>query len=191
MQRTASLPIFLESRGGRTLQDQIYRSIRQSILEGLVGPGRRLPSTRMLATDLRVSRTTALLALEQLRAEGYVVARRGSGMFIAPRLPEHSPPPGGPLAHLVTPPLFSRRGYLLSRTRPPDRRLVPGTACAFRLGTPALDLFPAPHLGGAARANAFARCKPAQRDYSQLAGLRALARGDRRTGAVAWHSLRR
>jgi GntR family transcriptional regulator/MocR family aminotransferase len=170
MQRTASLPIFLEGRGARTLQDQIYDSIRQSILDGVVGPGRRLPSTRMLAADLRVSRTTALLALEQLRAEGYVVARRGSGTFIAPRLPEHAPPTAAPLAHLVTPPLFSRRGFALSRTRPPDRRLTPGTACAFRLGTPALDLFPH-RLWAELTRECLRALRPAQRDYSPLAGL--------------------
>ena len=77
--RAASLPIVHRRRGTRTLQEQIYRGIRQSILDGLVGADRRLPSTRSLAADLGVSRTTALLALEQLRAEGYVVARRGFG----------------------------------------------------------------------------------------------------------------
>jgi GntR family transcriptional regulator/MocR family aminotransferase len=173
MPRTASLPIFLEGRGSRTLQDQIYSSIRRSILDGLVGPGRRLPSTRSLAADLRVSRTTALLALEQLRAEGYVVARRGSGTFIAPNLPEHLPPAVAPLAHLVTPPPFSRRGYLLSRTRPPDRRLVPANACAFRLGTPALDLFPH-RIWAELTRECLRSLKPSQRDYSQLAGLRSL-----------------
>ena len=79
MPTTARLPIFIEERGGRTLQEQIYLSIRQSIVDGLVEAGRRLPSTRVLAADLGVSRTTALIALEQLRAEGYVVARPGSG----------------------------------------------------------------------------------------------------------------
>ena len=53
-------------------------------LGGLIGANRRLPSTRWLAADQRVSRNTVLLALEQLRAEGYVVMRPGSGMFIAP-----------------------------------------------------------------------------------------------------------
>ena len=66
-------------RGGRTLQEQIYRCIRQCILDGLVGAGGRLPSTRTLASDLGVSRTTVLLALEHLQAEGYLVAKRGSG----------------------------------------------------------------------------------------------------------------
>src|SRR6187455_596295 len=141
MPRTASLPIFLEAPGGRTLQDQIYRSIRQSILDGLVRGDGRLPSTRALAADLGVSRTTVLLALEQLRAEGYVVARRGSGMFVAPALPARLPPvvplPAATLAEFpVSRPLFSRRGTALARLRPPDRRLASSVAGAFRLGTP-------------------------------------------------------
>ena len=69
-----------------------------------------LPSTRALAADLGVSRTTALLALEQLRAEGYVVARRGSGMFVAPQLPS-ALAAGVPLpaATLAEPPSRVRR----------------------------------------------------------------------------------
>src|SRR5688572_23330476 len=101
MSRTARLPIFLEQRGGRTLQEQIYRSIRQSILDGRLAGDRRLPSSRALATDLSISRTTVLLALEQLRAEGYLVARRGSGTFVALQVPENRPPSVGPLANAV------------------------------------------------------------------------------------------
>jgi GntR family transcriptional regulator/MocR family aminotransferase len=173
MPRTASLPIFIERRGSRTLQDQIYRCIRQCIVDGRVGADRRLPSTRALAAELGVSRTTALLALEQLRAEGYVVARRGSGMFIAPQLPEHLPPAVAPLSSSVTRPPFSWRGYTLSRMRPPDRRLVPAVPCAFRLGTPALDLFPQ-RIWSQITRECLRALKPAQLDYSQLAGLRQL-----------------
>ena len=173
MPRTASLPIFLDASGSRTLQDQIYRGIRQCILDGRVGADRRLPSTRALAADLGVSRTTALLALEQLRAEGYVIARRGSGMFIAPALPEHLPPAVAPVGIQVTRPPFSWRGYTLSRMRPPDRRLKPAMACAFRLGTPALDLFPQ-RLWSQITREFLRAMTPAQLDYSQLAGLRQL-----------------
>ena len=88
MPRIASLPIFLERNAGRTLQEQIYSSIRQCIVDGRVAVDQRLPSTRALAAELGVSRNTALLALEQLRAEGYLVARRGSGVFISRDVPE-------------------------------------------------------------------------------------------------------
>ena len=170
MSKAASLPIFLEGRGGRTLQDQIYRSIRQCIVEGWVATGRRLPSTRALAADLGVSRTTALLALDQLRAEGYVVARRGSGMFIAPTLPELAAPAIEPPAHPVRRPPFSRRGHLLSATHAPDRRQPSAAATAFRLGTPALDLFPQRTWSQITR-ECLRAANPAHLDYSQLAGL--------------------
>ena len=123
--------------------------------------------------DLGVSRTTALLALEQLRAEGYVVARRGSGMFIAPQLPERRPRAVPPLENLVARPPFSRRGAALARMRAPDRRKASSAPCAFRLGTPALDLFPL-RIWSQLTRECLRALKPSQLDYSQLAGLRVL-----------------
>ncbi len=169
--RTASLPIFLEGRGQRTLQEQIYRSVRQCIVDGRVAAHHRVPSTRALAADLGVSRTTALLALEQLRAEGYLVARRGSGMFVAPQPAPRPIEPASPTADSPRPP-FSRRGYLLSRMRAPDRRL-PAPPRAFRLGTPALDLFPH-RLWAQLTRECLRQIRPAQRDYAAIAGLPAL-----------------
>jgi GntR family transcriptional regulator/MocR family aminotransferase len=173
MPTTARLPIFIEERGGRTLQEQIYLSIRRSIVDGLVGAGRRLPSTRVLAADLGVSRTTALIALEQLRAEGYVIARRGSGTFIAPELPEQAAPRVAPVAQPMARPPFSQRGHLLSQMSAPDRRCVGRVPRAFRLGTPALDLFPQ-RIWSQLTRECLRAVKPAHLDYSQLAGLRHL-----------------
>lgn len=51
------------------LQQQIYESVRRAILSGVLTPGARLPSSRVLAGDLRVARMTAVLAYEQLAAE--------------------------------------------------------------------------------------------------------------------------
>ena len=169
MRRTARLPLFIE-RGSHSLQEQIYRSIRQSIVDGLVGPEQRLPSTRDLAVDLGVSRTTTLLALEQLRAEGYIVARPGSGTYIAPQLPDRRPAPMVPAGCAVARPPFSKRGYALSRSVAPDRRQPSAPPCAFRLGTPALDLFPLPLWSRIVRECLRAQ-KPARLDYSKPAGL--------------------
>lgn len=170
MPRTASLPIFLEGRGARTLQDQIYQSIRRCILDGLVGADGRLPSTRSLAADLGVSRTTALLALEQLRAEGYVVARRGSGMFIAPRIPDRAPLTVAQPMSRVARPAFSRRGSQLACMVACDRRPAGQPARAFRIGTPALDLFPR-RLWAQITRECLRTLGPAQLDYVHLAGL--------------------
>jgi GntR family transcriptional regulator / MocR family aminotransferase len=73
-----SLLVRLDPRDRGGLQRQIYASIQRAILDGSVGRGARLPSSRALADDLGVSRTTTLLAVQQLQAEGYVVGRRGT-----------------------------------------------------------------------------------------------------------------
>jgi GntR family transcriptional regulator/MocR family aminotransferase len=172
MPRVARLPLFIE-RNGRSLQEQIYRSIRGCIADGRVQAGRRLPSTRELAAYLGVSRTTALLAVEQLRAEGYVIAHPGSGTFIAA-----TPPHPGPLrvaqpGLAVARPPFSRRGRLLSGLAGPDRRRSGTPPCAFRLGTPALDLFPQ-RIWARLTRECLRGIRARQLDYAPLAGLRAL-----------------
>jgi GntR family transcriptional regulator/MocR family aminotransferase len=48
----------------------------------------RLPSTRALAAELGVSRNVIMMAFEQLRAEGYLESRVGSGSFVATTLPD-------------------------------------------------------------------------------------------------------
>ena len=88
---STSLLIRIDPAVGGGLQQQVYQGIRRAILDGVVKPGARLPSSRELAADLRVSRTTTLLAMDQLAAEGYVVSRSGSGTFVAGALPDERP----------------------------------------------------------------------------------------------------
>ena len=67
---TAGLLVRIDGRSRAGLQQQIYAAVRRGILSNVIKPGTRLPSSRALAEDLCVSRT-ALLAYEQLTAEGY------------------------------------------------------------------------------------------------------------------------
>src|SRR5271167_4843398 len=78
----------LDGRAGASLQRQIYDGLRGAILAGTVGAGARLPSSRALADNLRVSRTTVVAALGQLQAEGYITTTRASGTFVSTELPE-------------------------------------------------------------------------------------------------------
>jgi DNA-binding transcriptional MocR family regulator len=66
-----------------TLYEQIARALKQAILEGDLVAGSRLPSTRSLATALRVSRKPVIEAYELLCAEQVAVARTGSGTRVA------------------------------------------------------------------------------------------------------------
>lgn len=69
--------------GSGPLYVQVYRAVRDAIHDERLRSGDRLPATRELADRLDVSRTVALEAYRQLRAEGYVEARVGSGTYVA------------------------------------------------------------------------------------------------------------
>ncbi len=171
----ASLLIHLDhgeqARG--TLQEQIYAGMRRSILAGVMRPGTRVPSSRALARDLGVSRTTTQLALEQLEAEGYLAARRGSGTYVAEQLPDDLPAvaPRGQ-ADVRPHPTLSRRGELLASCMPPARRIV-GPARAFRIGVPSLEQFPI-RLWSRLASRRIMSVTSTQLDYGRPSGLRAL-----------------
>lgn len=65
------------------LQLQLRRWLVDAIARGVLRPGRRLPSSRGLARRAGVSRNTVVLAYSALLAEGYLVARDRSGIFVA------------------------------------------------------------------------------------------------------------
>ncbi|MGW1129134.1 MocR-like pyridoxine biosynthesis transcription factor PdxR [Streptomyces sp. NPDC002526] len=65
---------------------QIQESIKREIAEGALHPGTRLPSSRQLAEDLRLSRSVVVEAYGQLVAEGYLEAAHGSGTRVAAHL---------------------------------------------------------------------------------------------------------
>lgn len=82
----------LDRASATAMHRQVYEAFREAILTGAFAPGERLPSTRTLATDLGVSRTTVLQAFDRLLGEGYVTARAGAGTRIADGLPRPRPP---------------------------------------------------------------------------------------------------
>ena len=69
------------------LHRQLYTAVKRAILDGRLRPGTRLPSTRIIAEDLRISRTTVLNAFDQLSAEGYLEGKIGSGTRVASYVP--------------------------------------------------------------------------------------------------------
>jgi len=170
---TNRLLIRIEPGAPGGLQQQIYGGVRRAILDGVLQPGTRVPSSRALAADLRVSRTTSLLALEQLMAEGYLTARPGSGTFVALELPDDLPGACGfrPSRTPRHPPL-SKRGRALAAAPPPSRRL-PGPPRPFRIGVPAVDLFPV-RLWSQLWTRRLRSATPSQLDYGETAGLPAL-----------------
>lgn len=78
------IPAALRLDGGSLagLQEQIRQRMIDAILDGLFASGRKLPSTRALAQHLGVARNTVVLAFQQLAADGYIIARERSGLFV-------------------------------------------------------------------------------------------------------------
>lgn len=73
----------LEFDGQGPFHAQLTKSLRKAIIDGRLRAHTRLPPTRTLAQDLGIARNTVLAAYEQLRAEGYVEGRTGSGSYVA------------------------------------------------------------------------------------------------------------
>jgi GntR family transcriptional regulator / MocR family aminotransferase len=81
--------IRLDRTATEPLHEQLYRQIRDELKSARFSDGSsRLPSSRALATDRGISRSTVRQAFSKLHAEGYLQSRRGSGTFVANLLPE-------------------------------------------------------------------------------------------------------
>src|SRR6266481_439215 len=69
-------------------QVALYTALREAIITEAIATKQRLPSTREFARAHGISRGTAVIVYELLQAEGYLVARRGAGTFVAPSVPD-------------------------------------------------------------------------------------------------------
>ncbi|MFB9908021.1 aminotransferase-like domain-containing protein [Allokutzneria oryzae] len=92
------LPIVLDRAAPRPLAAQLADALRAAATTGHLRSGDRLPSTRALATHLKVSRTVTAAAYDQLHAEGWLDGRHGSGTFVTA-----TPPAPGPGSAVVAP----------------------------------------------------------------------------------------
>ncbi len=84
-------------RSSRSAYSALAGAIRLLVLDGRLPLRTRLPGERELAAALGVSRTTATAAYAELRAEGFLASRRGSGSWTSlPADRRGVPAPAGP-----------------------------------------------------------------------------------------------
>jgi GntR family transcriptional regulator/MocR family aminotransferase len=124
--------ILLRQDESASLQAQLCAQLKHRIQHSDLLVGERLPSSRALSAQLQVSRNTVVAAYEILISEGYLEAKRRSGVYVgraAQAFTHHSP-----LQHIRSrkSPLPNASGANL-RFRPP----VP-----FRPAQPDVQLFP-------------------------------------------------
>ena len=138
-------PISIDVRAKDPIYRQLYDWFRRAITSGQLRPRQRVPSTRSLAAELKISRIPVLNAYEQLLAEGYLETFVGAGTCVASSMPgdqlgsvarrsqrkevieRHGPRP------------ISCRGVALTKLPAQSWLNIVG---AFRVSMPALDHFP-------------------------------------------------
>ncbi|WP_291215327.1 winged helix-turn-helix domain-containing protein, partial [Hydrogenophaga sp.] len=101
------------------LHRQLYEALRRAMLDGKLGAGERLPSSRDLAEDLSLSRNTVVAAINQLSVEGYLASRVGSGTYVNDNVPRAAPSRGarhGGQPATLQAGRLSTRGIALSTT---------------------------------------------------------------------------
>ena len=142
-------PIALDFSRKIPMYRQLYEWFRRAILTGQLRPGQRVPSTRALAAELKVSRIPVTSAFEQLHAEGYFETFAGSGTCVAGSIPDEAlkPAPGKVTGKILDASRLATNKALRKVSRrvalmrlPPQtwsNKLVP-----FRVSLPALEKFP-------------------------------------------------
>jgi GntR family transcriptional regulator/MocR family aminotransferase len=139
-------PIVLDAASGMPMHRQLSEWFRRAIVDGRLRPGQRVPSSRNLASELKISRIPVLSAYEQLYAEGYLETFVGAGTCIARSIPgERLAPAGATLRNAPSritaqeaPRRISRRSTAMQEPAPTWL----DSQGAFRIGLPALDHFP-------------------------------------------------
>ena len=144
MKRASTFDLMLPARNGAMpVYEWLYSALRAQILAGNLRPQTRLPATRDLARQYRLSRGTVVLAFDQLKSEGYLESQIGSGTYVSRILPEEllqvrtrstaTPTPGRNQRIAFSG--YGRRARLFNGYQSKPTR-------AFRSNLPALDLFP-------------------------------------------------
>ena len=141
--------VSVDAASALPLYEQVYEAIREQTVARRLQPGTRLASTRVLATELGLSRFTIVAAMDRLIAEGYLVSRRGAGTFVVDTLPDErmrAAPKArrtGPRVPAAGPaPRLSARGATLVSVVITGPRYERDEPRPFRPRRPALDVFP-------------------------------------------------
>jgi len=135
--------IAIDRAAPATISTQICAAIRKMIFSGALSAGERLPSSRTLAQELDVSRTTIISVFDHLTEEGLIESHTGAGSFVCETLGTHLPRLPSPSAETM-----ARRHKNLKLSRCLDHAIdrfaprIPHQPKAFTTGIPAFDAFP-------------------------------------------------
>ncbi len=111
--------------GAGPLHRRLADAIRQAAETGVLPPGSVLPAERGLARALIVSRSTVTAAMNDLKADGVIEAKQGSGTRVVGK-PPAGPPGATRLPGILSVPSRSEPGVIdLAASTPADARALP------------------------------------------------------------------
>ncbi len=134
--------IAVDRSSPRSITTQVYTAIRQLITSGDLPAGKRLPSSRTLARELDISRTTTMAVFERLNSEGLIESHTGSGTYVSD-LAEASRPGQALVVHAARP-VSAKLADIIAEASPRffQRLSHPQRPRAFVTGLPDYDAFP-------------------------------------------------
>jgi GntR family transcriptional regulator / MocR family aminotransferase len=138
------LPLHIAPASPVPLRRQLVDQLRHMIVDGLLAPGSKVPSTRTLSLELNVARNTVVRAYEKLIGEGYLEARTAAATFVCRDLPDRCTEVAPVTAEVGRQRDIPLRAPLdlsdmrLGLFNPPAERL----SHDFRIGRPDPSLFP-------------------------------------------------
>jgi GntR family transcriptional regulator/MocR family aminotransferase len=137
-------PIPVNDDPSKPMYVQLYDWFRSAIISGRLRPGQKVPSSRHLAAELKVSRITILSAFQQLHAEGYLKGSVGSGTYVAKSIPDHAVKLtlGDALRRLPSDEQHGPRRVSKLGAKFLSSPAIPRGFRPFQVGLPALDRFP-------------------------------------------------
>lgn len=152
-----------------SMREQLVRFFRKGVADGTLQAGIRLPASRVLAEELKLSRITVTGAYEQLIAEGFLEARQGAGTYVAARIGDKVPTPLVNAAQRQMAKGSARARGLVG----PDSMSMAHAAWPLTPGLPALDAFPYA-LWGRLEGRFWRRRPPPDLSYGDPQGLPSL-----------------
>lgn len=132
-----------------SLRERLCSALRLAITQGALAPLQRLPSSRLLAADLNISRITVEAAYGQIEAEGYITRQVGKGTFVSPDVAKTAMPKSSPRFESIEKTVRGRDADPLAVLSARGAAIIatggckdPQTPLPFAAGSPDLRAFP-------------------------------------------------
>ena len=164
---------FVNKNAYNNIYIKLYESLKKAILNRDLNQNTKLPPSRVLAKDLKISRSTVVKAYELLVIEKYVQSVPGSGHFVNLRESKK-------IHHYINTskivggyPSISKKGVSFQKNLQIINTLNTKTGVAFRPGLPPLDIFPVSQWKNLTN-NYWRNIKSSELSYSNTIGLKRL-----------------